>query len=45
LKLRQTTLKGGIFFLKNQNSSTYTYYTLVNTRSPTSPFFLSNIAA
>ena len=43
-----TTMKGGIFFSSATNSSggntLYDYYTLVNTRSPTSPFFLENIA-
>jgi ATP-binding cassette, subfamily A (ABC1), member 3 len=45
LKLSEPTLKGGIFFVANTSSSLYEYYTLVNTRSPGSPFFLSSIAS
>ena len=43
------TMKGGIFFTNTPVTSgantLYEYYTLVNTRSPTSPFFLQNIAS
>ena len=42
-------MKGGIFFTNTPVTSgantLYEYYTLVNTRSPTSPFFLQNIAS
>lgn len=42
------TLKGGVFFtnttIPSGGNTLYEYYTLVNTKSPTSPFFLENIA-
>lgn len=46
-KLAQKTFLGGIFFQQNSNASStiYTYYTLVNTRSPTSPIFLGSLAS
>jgi ATP-binding cassette, subfamily A (ABC1), member 3 len=45
LKLSESTLKGGVFFLANSSTNLYEYYTLVNTRSPGSPFFLSSVAS
>jgi hypothetical protein len=48
-KLASATLKGGIFFLNGPTASggnnLYEYYTLVNTRSPTSPLFLGALAS
>lgn len=48
-KLTNTRLKGGLFFLNGPTVSggnnLYEYYTLANTRSPTSALFLSTIAA
>jgi ATP-binding cassette, subfamily A (ABC1), member 3 len=47
-KLAQSFFKGGIFFVSTTPSSGgntfYQYTTLVNTRSPTSPFVLENLA-
>ena len=47
-KLSIATMKGGVFFssstVTNGSNTLYEYYTIVNTRSPTSPFFLENIA-
>ena len=40
-KLNQKTLKGGLFFINTQ----YEYTSIVNTRSPTSPFFLGSLGA
>ncbi len=45
LKRQQKTLKGGIFFKKPAGGDTlFEFTTLVNTRSPTSFFFLQNLA-
>lgn len=45
-KLSTKTLKGGIFFKQAVNTDTvYEFSTLVNTRSPTSYFFLPALAA
>jgi hypothetical protein len=47
-KLEQESLKGGIFFKSTaatrDGNTFYHYSTLVNTRSPTSPFLLENLA-
>jgi ATP-binding cassette subfamily A (ABC1) protein 3 len=46
IKKSQATLKGGIFFVQTAAGSTpYPYNTLVQTRSPTSPIFLSSLAS
>jgi hypothetical protein len=45
LKKQQKTLKGGIFFKKSTLGDTaFEFTTLVNTRSPTSFFFLQTLA-
>jgi hypothetical protein len=48
-KIAQKTLLGGIFFMQSSSVSgsntIYTYNTLVNTRSPTSPIFLGSLAS
>jgi len=49
-KSQQSTLKGGIFFYNTTTTTgggqtLYSYNTLTNTRSPTSYFFLSTLAA
>lgn len=45
LKLQQKTLKGGIFFVDPAGGFPLKYTTLINTRSPTSYFFLPTLAA
>ena len=44
-KLEQKTLKGGVFFVSQTNPNIFEYQNLVNTRSPSSPLFLSSLAA
>lgn len=49
IKKSQASLKGGIFFtsatVANGANTMYEFRTLVQTRSPTSPLFLSSLAA
>ena len=49
IKKSQDSLKGGIFFVSststNGGNTIYEFNTLVQTRSPTSPLFLSSLAA
>jgi hypothetical protein len=49
LKSQKPKMKGGIFFntaaITNGTNTLYGFTTLVNTRSPTSPFFLTNVAS
>jgi cytoskeletal protein RodZ len=48
-KLASSKLKGGLFFLNGPTASggdnLYEFYTLVNTRSPTSPLLLTTLAS
>lgn len=48
-KQAQTTLLGGLFFQQSSTASgsntIYTYNTVANTRTPTSPLFLSTLAS